>query len=533
MANKSIFKGTKTSRALPPTNTVNEAGGTAYKLEDRAALAQLVSTGCFNNTFYVTAEDQVKKVLELANKVDTKFLAQVAVFAREQGYMKDAPALLCAVLTTRGDEGRRLLGKIFNKVIDNGKMLRNFVQIMRSGVVGRKSMGSAAKRLVRDWLNGRETENLFRNSVGNDPSMSDILKMVHPKPVDRKHEATFAYLLGKDKYANYLPQVVKEFELFKAGKLEFTPNVPFEMLTALTLSDSQWKGIAENMSWTQLRMNLNTLKRHNVFTDKRLVKLVADKLRDPALVGKAKVFPYQLLMAYTMTEDVPAEIREALQDALDASLSNIPEVDGVVAVFPDHSGSMDSPATGQRGTATSKVTCKMVAALVAAAYLRKNKGAIVLPFAEQVSTVKLNPRDSVMTNAQILSRLPSGGTNCSAPLAHLNRQGISPDLAIFVSDNESWIDSKGSTPTSQYYGWASNRNATETLKQWERIRERNKAAKLVCIDIQPNGTSQAPDRKDILNVGGFSDRVFDLVSLFQKDQLDAAHWVGVISNIEV
>ena len=32
--------------------------------------------------------------------------------------------------------------------------------------------------------------------------------------------------------------------------------------------------------------------------------------------------------------------------------------------------------------------------------------------------------------------------------------------------------------------------------------------KLICIDLQPNTTTQAPERSDILNVGGFSDAVF-------------------------
>ena len=51
--------------------------------------------------------------------------------------MKDMPALLCAILAVRDV---KLLEAIFPRVIDNGKMLRTFVQILRSGVVGRKSL---------------------------------------------------------------------------------------------------------------------------------------------------------------------------------------------------------------------------------------------------------------------------------------------------------------------------------------------------------------------------------------------------------
>ncbi len=43
MANKSLFA-SHTSR-LPRANTVNEAGGRAYKLEPKHALAQVAATG--------------------------------------------------------------------------------------------------------------------------------------------------------------------------------------------------------------------------------------------------------------------------------------------------------------------------------------------------------------------------------------------------------------------------------------------------------------------------------------------------------
>ena len=48
-----------------------------------------------------------------------------------------------------------LMAEVFDRVIDSPKMLRNFVQIMRSGVVGRKSLGTLPKRLVRRWLEAR------------------------------------------------------------------------------------------------------------------------------------------------------------------------------------------------------------------------------------------------------------------------------------------------------------------------------------------------------------------------------------------
>ncbi len=46
-------------------------------------------------------------------------------------------------------------------------------------------------------------------------------------------------------------------------------------------------------------------------------------------------------------------------------------------------------------------------------------------------------------------------------------------------------------------------------------------------------TRKPKECSDILNVGGFSDQVFTLVSEFAGGTLDAEHWVGVIEKVEI
>lgn len=521
MVNKNLFQTVK-GLFTPKPDTVNEAGGKAYKLSPKHALAQYAATGCFSNTFYSDAGEQLDKVLALANELDAEFVAKTAIYAREKGFMKDMPALLVAVLSTKD---KVLFEKVFPRVIENGKMLRNFVQIMRSGAVGRKSLGSLPKRMVREWFEARKAETIFKQSIGQMPSFADILKMVHPKPKDSEKEALYGYFIGREIDADKLPELVKAFEKFKNGDALEVPNVPFQMLTALPISTKEWTEIARNAPWQMTRMNLNTFQRHGVLKDAEMVKLIAERLRDREAIRKAKVFPYQLLTAYTAAShnrEIPREITEALQDAMEIATENVPEIKGKVYVLPDISGSMHSAVTGFRKGATSAVRCIDVAALVAAAILRKNPTAEVIPFSDHIVNAELNPRDSVMTNAQKLASLPSGGTNCSAPLVSLNAKHAKGDLVIYVSDNESWIDSKRT--------WNSG---TETMKQWNAFAARNKDAKLVCIDIQPNAHTQAQERADILNVGGFSDQVFTLVSEFANGTMNAEHWVSVIDKVEV
>lgn len=527
MASRTLFQ-TIVGKLLPKSDCVNEAGGAAYAFSDKHALAQYAATGCLNSTFYATDTDQLAQVLELCRQVEAEFIALTALYARERGFMKDLPALLCAVLSVKSPG---LMAEVFDRVIDSPKMLRNFVQIMRSGAVGRKSLGTLPKRLIVQWLESRSDEQLFHGSVGNSPSLKDIIRMVHPKPRDAQRQALFGYLIGRPVDEAALPELVRQFEKFKRAVTSGNdrldpPDVPFQMLTALPLSARQWKKIARDGSWQMTRMNLNTFARHGVFTDQTLVSEIASRLRNESLIEKAKAFPYQLMVAYLNAGDgVPTAIREALQDAMEVATRNVPQVSGKVYVFPDVSGSMHSPVTGHRAGATSRVRCIDVAALIAAAVLRKNPDADVIPFSDQTVPVRLNPRDSIMTNAQKLASLPSGGTNCGAPLQLLNHRKAAGDLVIYVSDNESWIDS----PRYGVYGG----NATETMRQWATFRSRNPQARLVCIDLQPYGSTQAKEREDITNIGGFSDQVFSLIADVASGQSSRDHWVQAIEKVSL
>jgi len=524
MANKTLFK-SLIGKLLPATDALNEENAPAYALSPKRRLAQYAATGCLNRTFYVDASEQLAQVLELCEKVDAEFIAKTAIFCRERGYMKDMPALLCAVLSIKD---RALLGQVFPRVIDNAKMLRNFVQIMRSGAVGRKSLGTAPKRLVREWLDARDPVSLFKANVGQDPSLADIVKMVHPRPKDANHAALFSYFIDRNRAVDALPDIVREFEAFKRGESKEVPDVPFQMLTALELGTAEWIAIARRAPWQMTRMNLNTFARHGVFDEPGMAELIAERLRDPLKIAKARVFPYQLMVAYAMAvanKQIPLVVTNALQDAMEIATKNVPEFPGKVYVFPDVSGSMQSPVTGYRRGATSTVRCVDVAALVAATVLRKNSQAEVIPFESNVVKVRLNPRDSVMTNAEKLAKLPAGGTNCSAPLTFLNKQNAKGDLVIYVSDNESWVD-------APHYGRFGG-SATATMQEWSKFRNRNPGARMVCIDVQPYGTVQVKERRDILNVGGFSDQVFELIAEFANGNLNADHWIGVIENYEL
>lgn len=300
------------------------------------------------------------------------------------------------------------------------------------------------------------------------------------------------------------------------------PNVPMQMLTSLPLKSDHWKQIARDASWQTLRMNLNTFARHGVFEDETLVAEVCEKLIDRQAIHRAHAQPYQLMMAYRqISADVPPSIREALHDAMEEAALRVPSIAGKVVVAVDVSGSMQSPLTGHRRGATTEVTCVQVASLIAACIHRTCDQAEIIPFSDDViHGTSISRRDSILTNAEKLASLPSGGTNCSAVLRWMNERRMSADVVMIVSDNQSWVD-------------VIDGPATATMQAWAEFKHRNPLARLVNIDLQPYTTSQLPEYADILNVGGFNDSVFDVIRAFVTGERNSDLWVKTIESVEL
>ena len=572
MTMNKIFQ-TRKGRLVPSATVKNRAGGPAYQLPDEQALIQMAVTCTFNGTFYATAQDHLDDVMKLCANLSPDFVAKVAVYSRKFGYMKDMPAYLVADLAAKVksasleasdawelhrkarlvgnpekmvqtrqfaeikqdivNETVRLFRSAFWATMNNGVMVKKFAHIVRSGVTGRKSFGSTIKRTIQDWLNWRSPDRLFRDSVGGDVTLADLIKLARPKAVDVERNALYRYLIGKnvDNF-DFLPIIIQHYELFKDGALDEVPDVEFRQLDGLKrMKDRKesrriWTEIARNAPWHRTRMNLNTFVRHGVFEDPKMVDLVARRLSSPELVRKSNVMPYQLLAAYLATQEngrLPRKIQRALHDALEVACENVPTFEGKVYVCVDISGSMSwTPVTGQRDGRSSKVMCVHAAALIASAILRKNPEAQLIPYDDRIHKNRLDPKDTVMTNVKTLASYGGGGTDCSLPLRELNRRKARGNLVIYVSDYESWVD------------WRHSASGTAMAQEWSAFEGRNPGAKLVCIDLSPRTNCQVPDEMlGVLNVGGFSDKVFDVVRAHVENQLSAGHVVDLVKDLKL
>lgn len=124
--------------------------------------------------------------------------------------------------------------------------------------------------------------------------------------------------------------------------------------------------------------------------------------------------------------------------------------------------------------------------------------------------------------AKKFANMCGGGTDCSKPLALLVKENAKVDMVIYFSDNESWADQ---IPRAH--------RQTGMMHYWKQLKQLNPDAKLVCVDLQPYATTQLPEQKDVMNIGGFSDNVFKLIESFANNEMHVNHWISEIENIDL
>jgi len=171
--------------------------------------------------------------------------------------------------------------------------------------------------------------------------------------------------------------------------------------------------------------------------------------------------------------------------------------------------------------------------------LRRNPDSIVIPFDTRAYNVRIDPQDTILSLSERLANYGGGGTDCSIPLAEANKRHSKRPLVgcVLVSDNQSWVTRGRPSFHPSHFTLP-----TSTLAEWQKFvtsarRHGITDPKLVCIDIQPYGSSQAAgsatgrDNNRILNIGGFSDAVFNVVSSFLS--ADKHRFVREVGSIEL
>lgn len=261
----------------------------------------------------------------------------------DSGVMNGTPRGIVAASQARADEPGEVLAYYQSKY---GK---NFPAFLKKGVA------DGARKLYNEYsLLKYDTE-----SKGY--RFADVIQLSHAKAADEKQNALFSHALDR-RYGNaeigehnYLLDMISTRANLMSAPVEKRKALIGTQAGMQTLSragmtwealsgwlqgpmDKQaWEAVIPNMGYMALLRNLRNFQEAGISA--KALNGVLGKLSDPAQVAKSKQFPFRFLAAYQANKN-NLKIAAALEEALEASLSNVPSLTGRTLILVDRSGSM-------------------------------------------------------------------------------------------------------------------------------------------------------------------------------------------------
>ena len=234
------------------------------------------------------------------------------------------------------------------------------------------------------------------------------------------------------------------------------------------------------------------------------------KIANPEAVRKSKQLPFRFLSAYkAVTENNPygnsvwvkSKLTDALEDAIEASLDNLPKIPGKTLIAIDVSGSMCCPISDK-----SEMTCSEVSTLMGIIASKLCEESIVWSFDTRLHPFDISRRAGILYST-VNERRCGGGTNMGLPFIGMMDKHIDVDRVIILSDNE----------CNRGNGWWWNGGGTVQSLADDYRRKTGNDIWVHAIDLQGYGTQQFYGAKTNI-IAGWSEKVFDFILLAEAGE---------------
>ena len=445
-----------TARPKRVTRIQTHEGGEGRKAEVREELAMLALSSFLSDSFYERGGDTVTRMQKLVAKAPKNFVTQLARVARQEFNMRTTPAALLGFYTL--EHGQPKDGRVIRDVFFRGDEIGDYLATVASFSDNKKVIPSAV-RFGRAVLQDRLTERaaLRYNNFNRDWSLAKAIRITHARAESTAEKrALFDFvLLWKSEGSlsaawEKLPEEARALlpVILKAvNGSEDGGEISWERSRS---AGASWESVVDNMGYMALLRNLRNFFEKVPASDKDFWNLVANRLADPLEVSKSRQLPFRFLSAHRAITGVErytwynpqaasgfrdhdkyALITNALSEALDASVGNLPTFQGRTLIVVDTSGSMDATVSGK-----SEISYLDIGTLFGAAMFRAQEGEVVC-FGTTAKLVPLNKNHSVLANQARLSdanlRSKLGyGTNMSTAFAQVNVKDF--DNIVVFSD---------------------------------------------------------------------------------------------------
>jgi hypothetical protein len=489
--------------------TVNYEGAEAYKLPVKMRLVERV-VGAFwsEDLFYATGKEisgEILKDIQEVAKSDPKFILQLAVFARNELYLRTTPQVLL-VEASYIAECKPFVEEYTSKIVRRADELTEVVAYHISRMGSKKNFANSLKRGLANAFQSFDEYQLNKYK-GNTSSVSlgDVVKIVHPtfKGDEEYRKALYAYLT-KGEVSPVLTKVsalktLLSRESFddEAKSLINQSAATWESVVSKFGSTKEvWEAMIPKMGYMALLRNLRNFEEKNV-----QLNSVIERLTNEEEVKRSKQLPFRFYAAHQ--EVKTPQLKKAVSKAFELSINNT-VLGGSTAVLVDLSGSM----YGHTVSKGSKMLYTDVAAVMGAIAVKKSEYPVVIAFANSATRVDVDPDDTMMTTMKnILNCGEGGGTYAYKAFENLlQNKHIKFDRVVMFSDMQCYTEK--------------NYDGNDVSKLWkEYVNTVNKDAVLYSFDLSGYGTSKFNSKsKNVVTVAGWSDKILDFINLHEKDK---------------
>lgn len=555
--------------AVEPTET-NFMGEKAFKLKEKEELVSTVMTTFLEDSYYEKQNEIVDRITSLLDKVDPLFTAKLAIYARNNGNLRSVTHLMAAYIARNlqnKDWAKRFYKRVVIRPDDMTEILSAYAKLNGMSDNDVKKIPNSMKKGFKEALEGLDAYRIDKYKMKTRSfSLVDLVRLFHPKATNKNAEAYKRLIEGKS-LANLYDSKILEKEMTKAGQKtkDMTEKDKVEAKKeAITTVINNVKGMPV--------MNLLRNLRNILLYAPDKVTEACEQLTIKDKIMNSRLLPFRFATAYSEIEKLSyyteisstksliqfedekssnlcsenefrrnkEMILNAIEKALETSCLNIPKLEGNVAVLVDDSGSMRGDAGGSsRVSAFSKTSTSMIAHLFASMVMYRQDNVYLGLFGDKLINVpvKRNMRLLDYTKWTFEKGVECGGateTGIYDFIRQVVKEKKKIDNIIVFSDcqigsihTKDYHCSYGYSEFTEWYGIARSDHGEHFHELFKEFRKINPNSNFIVVNLRQNGSTSVFDRSQrILNIAGWSDKIFDVITSQCKG------WDAVLKEIE-
>lgn len=529
------------AEGVKPT-VVNAMGEQAYQLSAKEELVSTcMTTFLSGDNYYETEKEVVNRIIDKLNQVDPLFAAKLALYVRNEGNLRSVTHLIAATIA-KSVSGKEWAKRFYNKIVvrpdDMSEILSAYAVQNGMDLKHIRKIPNSIKKGFKTALERLDAYQIDKYKMNSrQVKMLDLVNLFHPKGTQKNSQA-YHNLVNGESLAGLYASKVLEKEMTKAGQKTVGKAVEEKQEAKKEAIET----VLSNVKGMPV-MNLLRNLRNIIMYAPDSVKEACLQLRNEDKILKSRLLPFRFATAYEEIEKMTysdkkedtsiafesdykntkgssiqfhylkEQVLDAIEDALQISCQNIPELDGNTAILIDHSGSVRGDGGGSsRVSAFSKTTSAMIGNLFGSMMAYRQKNVYIGLFGDRLIPVKVDRSKRLLDfNKESFKKGENCGGGTEQGIYDFFRQAVSEkkkiDNVIVFSDCQ--IGSNGST--SWYGTRGSERSATfqDLVKQFRKI---NPFCNIIVVDIRNtrgNNVFYKPER--VLNIAGWSTNIFDVI----------------------